>query len=83
MSKKIETFVPIRGFEGLYEISNHGRVRSSECMCENSRGEIYIRSSKIMYTRIDTRGHGYVNLRKNGKCITRRNHALVIEHFPN
>ena len=79
--EKEEVFKPIYGFEGLYEISSHGRVRSLERMRINRRGEFYISQTKIMHVRIDTRGHDYVNLENDGKFTTRRIRWLVVNHF--
>ena len=68
---KQEEWKPIPGYEGLYEISNYGRVRS------------YKRSSKgkILSPCKDGSGYLFVILCKDGKTKLRRMHRLVAEAF--
>lgn len=67
MSKEI--WKDVKGFEGLYEISNRGRVKG-------------LKSGKVLSRNRKT-ADGYVHyaLRRNGKAIEWRAHRLVAEHF--
>ncbi len=62
---------PIRGFEGLYEISNLGSVRSFHSRHRNKR----------VKERIDRAYYYTVRLSKNGKSYTKYVHRLLAENF--
>ena len=53
---------PVVGYEGLYEVSNYGRVKS-----KYTSTRITDTKNKIMKQKYDTRGYFRVNLTKNGK----------------
>lgn len=69
-----EIWKPVVGFEGLYEISNLGRIKSIP--------RRYRKEEKIMKTRFSVRG-GYesVILCKERKKYSKRIHRLVAEAF--
>lgn len=64
---------PIKGFEGLYEVSNLGQVRS---LNYNRTGE-----AKILRLSKDRYGYPSVNLYKNKKSYTKTVHRLVAVAF--
>lgn len=61
------------GFEGLYEVSNKGKVRSLNYRRLGRR--------KIMKQAIDGSGYAFVSLRKDGKYHLKKIHRLVYEAF--
>lgn len=63
-----EIFVPIIGYEGLYEISNTGKVRS----CKRNL---------LLKQNDDGRGYLFVNLCRDGKAKSTKVHRLVATHF--
>lgn len=63
-----EIFVPIVGYEGLYEISNTGKVKSCK-------------KNLLLKQHDDGRGYLFVNLSKNGKAVSTKIHRLVATHF--
>ncbi len=65
-----ENWKPVLGFEGLYEVSDHGRVRS----LLRSRSEILVGG-------VSQNGYRNVLLSKNGKVTGRSVHSLVLEAF--
>ena len=67
-SEAKEKWKPIKGYEGLYEISDHGRVISS--FREHSKGGVLRQSH-------DKDGYCTVTLCKDGKVKTARVHQLV------
>lgn len=76
----------IAGFEGLYEVSDHGRVRGVPRLVDvpaSSRSPAHVRqvSERILGTARDASGYPQANLWKDGKGSVRRVHALVLEAF--
>ena len=70
---KKEYWKPVLGYEGLYEVSNWGRVKS---MNYNHSGK-----EKILKPCTYNHGYLYVNLCKNGKVKKFLVHRLVAEAF--
>ena len=74
----MEIWRDIKGYEGLYQVSNLGRVKSLGNGCSNASKE------RILKPFIDNReGKGYlrVTLCKNGKTKRFQVHRLVAEAF--
>ena len=63
-----EIFIPMRGFEGIYSISNLGRIRSE-------------RNRLILSMWEDKDGYLRVNLKVKGEVYQRLVHRLVGENF--
>ena len=79
-----EIWKDIKGYEGLYQVSNMGRVKSLERMCKTSRNNI--EHYRIAYTRILRQlpadgKYLRVTLCKNSKSKTIKVHRLVAEAF--
>jgi hypothetical protein len=72
----IERWLPVVGWEGIYEVSNLGRVRSLDRMLPDGRR----RKGQLMNTRLQ---HGYPisQLCRNGKYTHKLVHSLVAEAF--
>lgn len=71
MNKEPEIWVDIVGYEGLYSISNLGRIAS------HHRGE-----NRILHPATHKwNGYSYVDLSKNGVRKSFRVHVLVAKHF--
>lgn len=70
-----EIFVPIKGYEGLYEISNLGRIKS---LCKKgSKKELILKQQCLDLST----GYLGVQLYKNNKILTKRLHRLLAENF--
>lgn len=80
-NKEKEIWLPIKGFEGFYEISNFGRVRSIDRVVyfKNGKGSRHY-IGKILKQKYHN-GYAYVNLNKNKKLLVLPIHRLVAEHF--
>ena len=72
-----EIWKDIKGFEGLYQISSFGRVKS--LIRETRNG--HCKKDKIINGRHDKKGYIHYALRKNGKAYERKGHRLVAEAF--
>lgn len=81
----IEQWRPIPGYEGYYEVSNHGRVRACarEIKYKNKRGTEITRfcKEKNLVSRIRANGYAYVDLWKRNESKTFSVHSLVLESF--
>lgn len=75
-------WLPIRGFEGLYEISNRGGVRSLDrrILRRNGVWTTYHGKELKPYP-LGTSDHLCVDLRKDGCRYPLLVHRLVLEHF--
>lgn len=80
MRKLVEVWKPIMGYEGLYEVSNLGRVKSLDRMVINYRGS-FIRKGEIKAICNLSKGYKGVLLCKDGKQKTHKVHRLVAEAF--
>lgn len=69
-------FLPIKGYEGLYAVSDLGRVKSLDRVTSHGRSRV---SQDI--TAGDSGGYLVVDLCSSGKRSTRRVHRLVAEAF--
>lgn len=77
----MEEWKPIQGYEGLYEVSNLGRVRSLDRIITNpyNKGK-HLRKGVIITIHYND-GYGQVGLYKNGKHKTHKVHRLVALAF--
>jgi hypothetical protein len=77
-----ENWASVKGFEGVYEVSTHGRLRRlSQASARIKRihpGRNYL---PRLLTAVINNGYGYFTLVAHGKRIRRGIHALVLETF--
>lgn len=79
---KEEVWKPVLGYEGFYEISDLGNVRSLPHKVVDSKGRICLKRGKRLKTKIGNKtGYHYVNLSKNGKKKTVCVHRIIAEAF--
>lgn len=74
---------PVKGFEGYYEVSNTGLIKSLARVLPQSRrnGATFIKTEKIMRSINHCRGYHAVQLTINKKVSRFLVHRLVAEHF--
>lgn len=72
-----EEWRDIKGYEGHYQISNLGRVKS--LYFKNRQGKIF--REKILKQNFDNMGYLFVGLSNNGTLKTTKIHRLVAETF--
>lgn len=80
-----ETWRPIVGHEGRYEVSDHGRVRSLDRIIQQrtrsgAPGTRFARG-RILKTPLDKDGYVTAALIHQGKFHLRKVHAMVLESF--
>ena len=76
-----EIWKDIIGFEGLYQVSNHGRVKSLSHEVIRSNGNIQHFKEKILHPGSMTSGYYFVGLTKNKICKNFAVHRLVTQAF--
>lgn len=72
---------PVKGYEGLYEVSNDGQVRSLDAYIDCGFGGKRLHKGKIKPQRANNRGYIIVALWHNGKQFNTTVHRLVAEAF--
>lgn len=77
----IETWKPVLGYEGLYEVSDQGRVRSVSREVVYSNGGVRWHSGRIIKTKRQTTGHLRVCLYRDTRSRFIFVHRLVLEAF--
>ena len=77
---KKEYWKPVVGYEGLYEVSNWGRVKSIKRIVKSPRGYRTVCERTLKPTK-DSHGYLCVSLYKEGKMKFVKIHRLVAEAF--
>lgn len=76
-----ERWLPINGYEGAYEVSNVGRIRSLSRVITKINGAKYYKKGRMRVPVINGCGYLAVNLCMDGKCLSTRVHKIVVETF--
>lgn len=76
-----EIWKDIKGFEGLYQVSNLGQVKSLERFRKGENGSLVTVKEKILKPQINSNGYYQVGLCKNSKVKRYMVHRLVYEAF--
>lgn len=76
-----EVFADIRGYEGYYQVSNYGNVRSLDRVIKEKTGKTQTLKGRILKQRINPGGYHYIELGKNGTKATFAVHQLVAQAF--
>lgn len=86
MAEKIEKWKPVVGYEGLYEVSSNGNIRTVEriikmfMFIQNKYVDRIIKC-KLISKHKDKNGYELVNLKKDGKHSLGKVHRLVAQAF--
>lgn len=81
MQENIEIWKDVVGYEGLYQVSNLGRIKSSEIRKLRKDGRIYKRNELILKPHIINSGYYTICLLKNGESKRFLIHRLVAIAF--
>ena len=76
-----EQWLPVVGFEGLYEVSNHGYVRSVDRFVKGRSGKSNFIRGKVLSQRKHSNGYIKVSLSSDGVVTYHRVHRLVAAAF--
>lgn len=78
-----EVWKDIPDYEGLYQVSDLGNVKSLARICIGGNGAINNKKERILKASVNSRGYLYVILYKNGKTKINTIHRIVWETFNN
>lgn len=81
MSKGREIWKSIPGYEGYYEASNHGRIRSVERYVEHNYGGLAKKKSRILKPDSTTGGYYSIRLHKENRSYKTQLGRLVLMAF--
>lgn len=76
-----EIWKDIKYYEGIYQISNIGRVKRLKRSLKRKDGKMYSVKEKILKTSYDRDGYLFITLRKDEKHKGFRVHRLVAQAF--
>ena len=77
----MERWKYIKGYEGIYEISDCGNVRSLNRLIKDRWGNSKLEKGILISPGTNRCGYRYVMLSKNGKRSIRYIHKIVSSHF--
>ncbi len=80
MQERLEQWLPVVGYEGLYEVSSHGRVRSLDRITVRKNGRKLPCHGKVLLPWTKN-SYALVHLQADGVSRTRTVHSLVAEAF--
>lgn len=81
MSRLVEEWRPVVGYEGLYEVSDRGNVRSLDMRLKCKNNSFRIKKGVQLKPYIDEDGYCRVGLHNIEKSETKGVHRLVAEAF--
>ncbi len=76
----METWKPVTGYEALYEVSDLGRIRSMDRICQHKNGATSTRRGRILKPALRA-GYPFINLCLDGIHRQVHVHRLVAEAF--
>lgn len=79
--KNQELFLPVRGYEGIYAISDRGRVKSIPRQVNGPSGKVLNLKMKFLKPLIDKDGYCFVVLCRSGSRKHKKIHRLVLAAF--
>ncbi len=81
MQSNVERWLPVVGYEGLYEVSDLGRVRSLDRFVSHRYGGVQLKKGKVLAPCFHRHGYPKVGLWKDGVQTVPCVHVLVAAAF--
>lgn len=81
VNKMIEIWKDICGYEGIYQVSNYGRIKALSLKVYSNNKLLYIKKEKILSLRTEKHGYQSISLHKNNTSKRLLVHRLVAEAF--
>lgn len=75
-----ERWLPVMGWEGLYEVSDHGRVRSLDRVIQRNGADAHL-CGRVLRPRAHPQGYVAATLSRDGRYMYPLVHTLVLEAF--
>lgn len=79
--ERLETWMPVVGWERYYQISDLGRVKSNEREIRRRHTGPFIKKERVLKTQTHRQGYAVVSLQAEGRSATVKIHRLVAEAF--
>ena len=79
--KRSESWLPVVGWEGFYEVSDLGWVRGLDRLIRHSQGGLKLWRGRVLKAGASSAGYLQVRLCRDGTVVTRTVHSLVLEAF--
>ena len=76
-----EIWKPVVGYEGLYEVSNVGRVKGLDRQVRTKGGGLKFWKGKLLKPALNTGGYPFVGLCKDGVRTSMQVHTLIMDTF--
>lgn len=76
-----EHWRPIPGYEGMYEVSDHGRVKSLARVVPRNNGKYHTVPERILKQTADHNGHLYFTASKGAERTRLYTHRVVLDRF--
>lgn len=77
-----EIFKDVVNYEGIYQISNFGNIKTLKRNIYNKLGKLhYIQPEKLLKPTVFKNGYKYISMHKNKKVKVKTIHSLVAEAF--
>lgn len=77
----MEHWKPVVGYEGIYEVSDRGNVRSLDRTVDTANGHKRTYKGRKTKKFVGYKGYVYVNLQKQNRSKSVRVHRLVLDAF--
>jgi len=76
-----ESWLPVIGFEGIYVVSDKGRVKSVDRICTHKNGKQFRYKGKMLSGYYNIGGYHAVDLYRNSRRTHKLVHNLVMDSF--
>ena len=76
-----EEWRPVVGWEGMYEVSSFGEVRSKSRVMKTKSGQVRKKTGKTLAGYVDVNGYRFVTLYRGGSYQRKAIHRMIAESF--